>query len=223
MLASLVLAAAVGSPTDPPTAGPPRYYFTLFGGQSVPFKPRTAHTWATFAKATPTADGAVAVEVFTISWLPVSGEVHPWRLRPTEGKNFTLQETFDLGAPLNTQVSRWGPYEIDTDRYERAAAQARLLESGAVQFRTLDNLGFNHSVLHCVHAVTYADPVLRRRIQPVLQVGEPGTSRLAAKYLRTGAFIGGAVTHEWLVPFIGADTYPVIRREPGEHVARRWR
>ena len=69
-LAALVLASAPA-----PAAGPaaPRYYVILFGGQSIPFKARTAHTWATFVKTTPTADATMAVEQVTISWLPAEG------------------------------------------------------------------------------------------------------------------------------------------------------
>jgi hypothetical protein len=201
----------------------PRYYFILFGGQSVPFVPRTAHTWATFVKATPAADGTQALETVTISWLPTEGPVQPWRLRPVPGKNFSLEETFAIAAKDNARVSMWGPFEIDATRYELACAQTRLLESGAVRFRTVDSLGRNRFVSHCVHAVTYADPELNRLIQPVLRVGEPGTSKLAAKYADSGAFVGGPVTHDWLIPAIGLDRFEVVRRTPGERIPRQWR
>ena len=75
MLSSLVVAAALGAPPDPaPLASAipaARYFFILYGGQSLPFKPRTAHTWATFAKAAPNSAGVLTIETFTISWLPV--------------------------------------------------------------------------------------------------------------------------------------------------------
>jgi hypothetical protein len=59
--------------------------------------------------------------------------------------------------------------------------------------------------------------------QPVIRVGEPGTSSLAEKYLRNGAFVGGAQTHDWLIPALGLDRAGVIRRAPGEHIPREWR
>ena len=227
MFASLVLAAALSAPADAPPVVPdrcaPRYYFMIFGGQSIPYQPRTAHTWATYAKATPMVNGQVAVESVTISWLPADGRVRPLRLRSETGKNYTLEETFAIADAQNSRVSMWGPFEIDAQRYELAVAQAGFLESGAARYRVLDTLGFNRTVLHCVHAVTYADPVLSRAVQPVLQVGEPGTSRLAERYLRVGAFVGGGVTHDWLVPALGLDAYPVIRREIGENVPRQRR
>jgi len=226
MLFSLVLAATLGTPPDVGYAMPteiteaPRYYFTLFGGQSVPFRPRTAHTWATFTRVTPTAGGPV-VEPITISWLPVTGVVEPARLRSVPGRNWSLQDTFAIMAGNNAQVSMWGPFEIDEGRYHAAVAQAQRLDSGAVRFRSLDSLNFRRTVAHCVHAVTHADPVLDRRIQPVVRVGEPGTSRLAAMYVSSGAFVGGPVTHDWLIPATGADQYRVIRRAPGERIPRR--
>jgi hypothetical protein len=226
VFASLLTAAGLFGPAElpaPAVAGPgePRYYFILYGGQSIPFRPRTAHTWATFAKATPMVNGEMAVESLTISWLPADGPVRPLALRSEIGKNYSLEETFAIAERNRDRVSMWGPYEIDAHRYELAVEQAARLESGAVRYRVLDTLGFKHSISHCVHAVTYADPVLRRAVQPVLQVGEPGTSRLAARYLRNGAFVGGAVTHDWLVAALGLDRYAVVRREPGEWIRRR--
>ena len=225
MFVAILSLASLSAATDPTPAvtgaGTPRYYFILFGGQSVPYRPRTAHTWATFAKATPMVNGQLAVESVTISWLPASGVVRPLRLRSEPGKNHTLEETFAIADSHGDRVSMWGPYEINATRYEMAIAQAGLLESGAVRYRVLDTLGRNKSIEHCVHAITFADPVLSRAIQPVIQVGEPGTSRLAARYLRRGAFVGGAITHDWLIPALGLDTYPVIRREPGERIPRQ--
>ncbi|MBX9624074.1 MAG: hypothetical protein K2X82_09720 [Gemmataceae bacterium] len=209
----------------PACADPPgtRYYMLLFGGQSVPFQARTAHTWATWVKATPMVTGAVALEVVTISWLPADLEVRPLLLRKKVGKNRPLDETLAIMARNHSRVSVWGPYETDAGRYGRAVAQARLLESGAVGHRTLDSLTRRPAVQHCVHAITYADPFVRKYVQPVLRVGEPGTSRLAAKYLRGGAFPGYPVTHDWLLTALGLDHAGLVRRQPGERVPPEWR
>jgi hypothetical protein len=239
VLSFLVAVAALGAPAEPPPLAPlvplaplappaavadqSRYFFILYGGQSLPFKPKTAHTWATFVKSTPGADGVPVVESFTISWLPATGEVKPWKVRAETGKNFTLAETFAIAAGQNDRVSMWGPFEIDATRYEMAVAQYQRLESGAVRYRAIDSFTRNIWVEHCVHAVTYADPILKEKIQPVLQVGEPGTSRLAERYLRSGAFVGGATTHDWVLAAVGADQYPVIRRCPGERIRREFR
>jgi hypothetical protein len=209
-------------PTHSPQPPTTRYFFILFGGQSIPFIPRTAHTFATFVKVTTANHGPPTVESVTISWLPVDGKVHPWRLRTVEGKNFTLEETLAIAARDHVRLSMWGPFEIDADRYAAAVAQARLLASGAVRYRVLDSLGRNRCVAHCVHAVTYADPQLQWLRQPVLRVGEPGTSKLAVKYAESGAFLS-TETHDWLLPLLGLDKQPIVRRELGEYVPRQWR
>ncbi|AMV22794.1 hypothetical protein VT84_00180 [Gemmata sp. SH-PL17] len=209
------------SPPPVPEAPAPRYYFILFAGQSVPFHPRTAHTWATFVKTTPGADGKLAVEHVTISWLPAQGPVQPLRVRPVAGKNYTLEETFAKAEHNGSRMSMWGPFETDALRYELAVEQVRTLNSGAVRFRSIDSFCGNRKVQHCVHAVTYADPNLQHLIQPVLRVGEPDTSKLAAKYAKSGAFVG-TQTHDWLLPVLGLDQHPLVRREPGERIPRRW-
>jgi hypothetical protein len=224
VLIGLVTAIALTAPSDPiPPAPAPRYFFILFGGQSLPFKPNTAHTWGTFVKTMPDATGVIQAESITISWLPATGRVKPWKCRAEPGKNYSLDETFVIAAEQRDRVSMWGPFEIDASRYELAVAQAALLETGAVRYRAIDSFTRNLWVQHCVHAVTYADPLLKELVQPVLQVGEPGTSRLAERYLKSGAFVGGAITHDWVLTAIGADQYPVVRRYPGERIRREWR
>lgn len=216
-VAVLTLAAGPAAADDP--AGT-RYYFLLFGGQSIPFVPRTGHTWATWVKATPTGAGSVMLDTTTISWLPTDARVRPWKLRSSAGRNWSLDETLAIMAANRGQVSMWGPFEVDAQRYYLACEQAARLETGAIRFRSLDSLGRNREVIHCVHAVTFADPAVARYRQPVLRVGEPGTSSLAEKYLRNGAFVGGAVTHDWLVAALELDRHPVIRRVPGERIPR---
>ncbi|WP_439631605.1 hypothetical protein [Gemmata sp.] len=223
-----LLLAALALSSAPPPAAPgvdcqPRYYFTLFAGQSVPFRPSTAHTWGTYAKVTPAADGRLSVETVTISWLPETAVVRPFRLRPEPGKNWSLADTFAIMASHNSQVSRWGPYETDAVRYEMARNQAAYLESGQVRFRSIDSFNTNEHVVNCVHALTSAGPAVRKYIQPVIRVGEPGTSRLARLYHRGGAFPTYPERHDWLLPLIGGDAYPTTPREPGERIPREVR
>lgn len=225
-MSPILLAVLLGSSAEPPPAPAPapstRYYITLFAGQSVPFRARTAHTWATFAKVTTGPNGTATVEPVTISWLPETIRVRPSWPVPEVGKNFSHAETLAIMSRYNSQISRWGPYEISANRYELAVAQASFLESGQVRFRVFDNLGFRRTISHCVHAVTHAESTMQHRVQPVLRVGEPGTSHLALEYQRKGVFIG-AQPHNELVPVMEADQYPVIQRQPGEWVRRKWR
>jgi hypothetical protein len=109
-------------------------------------------------------------------------------------------------------------------RWDKAQEHRAYLESGAVRYRAIDSFNLNQEIVNCVHAVTYAHPVLQRRIQPVIRVGEPGTSRLAAMYLRAGSWPGYPETHDWVLAAIGVDQYPHLsRRTPGERIPRRQR
>jgi hypothetical protein len=218
VLVGLSPPGTAGEPAPTTLEATPRYYFTLFAGESVQFRPRTAHTWGTYAKVTPQPGGTQLVEAVTISWLPADAHVKPYRLRPETGKNWSLAETLVIMAGNNSRISRWGPYEIDAHRYELAQKQAAFLESGAAKYRAVDSFNLNGKVLNCVHALTHAGPAVRKYIQPVIRVGEPGTSRLAKLYLRGGAFATYPITHDWLLPLIGADQYPMTPRQPGERI-----
>ena len=203
---------------------PSRYYFILFGGQGEPFRARTAHTWATYVKATPMVNGQIGVESFTISWLPADVHVQPLRVRPVPGRNWTSDETLAIMATHNSAISMWGPYEIDAPRYATAMEQYRFLNSGYPVFRAVDSFNLNKKTVNCVHAVTHASPVTKKYIQPVIRVGEPGTSRLAKLYLRGGAWPTFPETADWLIPVLGLDAYPKLtKREPGERIPRRLR
>jgi hypothetical protein len=227
---SLLLATTLTAPAQPPIPVPaaaasvpsPRYFMILFGGQGVPFRPRTAHTWATYVKVTPTISGDVIVEPRTISWMPEQETVRPLRPVPERGKNCTLDETLAIMAAHNVRVSYWGPYEIDAARYRLACEQIDRLNGGGVQYRFVDSAWMDRDISHCAHAVTYADPAMKRLIQPVVRVGEPGTSVLAARYRLNGAFVNPEVTHDWLVPYLGLDRAGLVRREPGEWIPREF-
>lgn len=209
-LALCSLMISLAGPVTPVEA-PSRYYFLLFAGESVPFQAKYSHTWATWVKVTPLVDGNQSVTQATISWLSHDGTVEPLRLRSEVGRNWGLRETVDHMLAIPGRVILWGPYETDARRYEAARAQIAWLESGAVEYRTLDSMTRRKDVMHCVHAVTYADPVLHRHVQPVLRVGEPGTHRLARRYMRADAFIAPRVTHDWLLPVLGLDGLNIER------------
>jgi hypothetical protein len=220
MLTAILTASLLAASPALPCPEQARYFFILYGGQASPFRPRTAHTWATFVKVTPTVAGAVSVEAHTISWLPADGDVEVFRIRSVPGRNFSLDETFALSHAENVRMSCWGPYEIDALRYDRAVRQVARLESGQVRYRVFDSFGRNHRICHCVHGVTYADPVLQDLRQPVLQVGERGTGRLAKKYDRAGAFLNTSPGFDWLLPMLGIDAAGVVHRELGERIPR---
>jgi hypothetical protein len=218
MFITMVAVALLPVPADTkPVAEAPRYFFILYAGQSVPFRARTAHTWATGVKTV----GGQVVETITVSWLPADANVQPLRLRPVTGRNWSLEDTLAIMASNHCNISVWGPYEVGEERWKKAQEHRNYLESGAVRYRAVDSFNLNKEIVNCVHAVTYAHPVLQTRIQPVIRVGEPGTSRLAGMYLRAGSWPGYPETHDWILTAIGVDQYPnLYRRTPGEHIPR---
>jgi hypothetical protein len=230
MLTRVIIAAgllgtfAPAAPAQGEVGDPSRYYFILFGGQGEPFRARTAHTWAVYAKATPMVTGEIGVESFAISWLPATGVVHPYRFRPEPGRNWSLPDTLAIMGRANSLISMWGPYEITPAHFAMGEEHLRFLNSGQVRFRSIDSFNLNKVTVNCVHAVTHSSPMTTQYIQPVIRVGEPGTSRLAKLYLRGGAWPRYPATADWLIPVLGLDAYPKLtQREPGERIPRRLR
>src|SRR5579862_6368843 len=66
------------------------YFMVIFSAQHQDGRnpPAQSHSFGTFVKAT--GDGKqpeqFQLDSFTLSWLPATGEVHPWRL-PELGRN----------------------------------------------------------------------------------------------------------------------------------------
>lgn len=210
-LASLAVACPAATVAAESAPDGSRYYVLFFGADAGPFRPARTHTWATYVRATPAADGSVVVEPLTISWLPADGSIdglRPFRSEP--GVNLSLHQSLRFAADRGTRVAMWGPFETDAVRYHLAARQVGLLEGGAIAYRAVDSFGRRPGTDHCVHAITRADPVLAGRRQPVWRIGREGTADLVGQYIKTGAFDPTA-RHDWLVPALGLDLWPVAR------------
>jgi hypothetical protein len=225
LIAALLGSSLAGSPErqpPPPPAGPAlgeRYYITLFGAQSVPFRVRYTHTWATYVRTVITPAGEFPAAINTVSWMPATLSIRPLAIRPEQGVNLNLAETFAWVASFDGRVSCWGPYEIDAERYGRLVARKEQLETENFQYRAIGALTRRGDVSNCGQSFARSAPqVGRRYVQPTPNPGENGTSRLAVRFERLDAFIGGAVTHDWILPVIGANQYPFTRRQPGERV-----
>ena len=200
-----LLAAASLTPTAvaQPIPDGPRYYVMFFGADAGPFRPTKTHTWATYVRATPAADGSLVIEPQTISWLPADGTINGLRpFRPEPGVNLSLHESLRFAADRGAKVATWGPFETDAQRYHLAVEQAGRLQAGAVAYRAVDSFSNRPGVDHCVHAITAADPVLAGQRQPARRIGRRGTAELVDEYVRTGAF-DPTVRHDWLLPALG--------------------
>lgn len=183
-----------------------RFYLVLYGSQSEPYRIRFTHAWATFVKTTRDANGNLLVRADTISWLPATLRIHPLALRREPGMNLNSEDTLAWARSVNSRIAVLGPYEIDREHYDRLRARRRELESGAVSYRALGGLTRKAPVSNCGQSFTRAEPVVGRRYwQPIPQPGERGVARLAARYVRAGAFVAPHVTHDWLLPILGID------------------
>ena len=147
-----------------------RYYVLVFGSERAVRVPRFTHTWATVVKTVEVQGCAPQVaEVHTISWMPASLEIHPWRFTPEPGRNLELHETVRMALGNREHVAMWGPYEIQPQLYRRFLLQKAFMESGRVGYQCIDTLGegADGSGCDCIHAITDMDPEFDRGLLPV--------------------------------------------------------
>jgi hypothetical protein len=170
----LILFVLPAASADPPGT---RYYVTYYGSQAGVFRPRYTHSWATYTRVVPLADGSVVVEPHTISWLPASGVVR-WRpFRREPGVNLDLQQTLAYVSAQGQRVAAWGPYEIDSGRFAVAVAQRMRLETVPLDYRQVDSFR-RPGVYNCVTALLDADPRTAGQGYPPLRVGFRGTAAI---------------------------------------------
>jgi hypothetical protein len=120
-----------------------RYFMVVWAYQG--HGPIDSHSFASFYKGDDLAQGRVTAA--TISWLSVSGVVHPLRLEA--GRNFSLTETLAMACQGGKQVASWGPYEIKLELYQRALARIELLSSGKVAY---SGVGSRPGAMNCIQA-----------------------------------------------------------------------
>jgi hypothetical protein len=191
----LTLAAPVPAQAD-------TFFVTVFGAQRPVIKlARHSHSFATFVRVYP--NGCAAD--FTISWLPATGNVRPFALKPEPGRNFSLVETFQLCADNGMGVAAWGPYQIHPDLWNRALAQKSRLDSGQVLYKAFDYGSPNGQVSNCIHAIEFMARPPDQKVPSVIVApanwGESG-SYWVALTLRPW-FVAPCQTHPWLLPMIG--------------------
>jgi hypothetical protein len=185
------------------------YFVIVFAtqGDFLPL-PRYAHTFATFVKATgegPWPD-RYAVEAHTISWCPASGDVRVARLGPERGVNLDLSATLRWARSLGAGASRWGPFQVRKELYDRARAQIARLESGAVWYKTIDGGPAPHQVSNCIHAVSDIDAD-GGPLDTGLAFGDEA-SYLVARHLARW-MIDPCRTHEWVYDRLGLRGLPI--------------
>ena len=212
LVVGLVALSAGPLPAAEPAPPAPRYYVLIFGSDAGDLKKGKTHTWATFVKATPVADGKPALESLTISWLPADGTVNAiLPLKRECGKNYTLDETFAFACKNKESVALWGPFETSACAWESAVAQKQRLEGGGVTYRAVDAYRRKPDRSHCVHAVVDIDPKLTGTALPPLQVGIKGTAK-TMDLLTGGTLVPDRCkTHDWLIAALGLECYSFCR------------
>ena len=202
-----------------------RYFLIFFGSHDPIRNPNHTHTWATLVRvrandAGPcgvTTPGCVdpALDVQTISWLPVKGTIQVRNRYVEPGRNYDLHETMKVAYDTNQSVAYWGPYEVWHGFAHRFRVQKEFLDSGAVGYQANDVRGEAAKLgngCDCIHAVTDMDPIYPRWRYPVAVYGKPATANLVRRFMHSPIWINPPETHEWLLPRLGLDAYPLERR-----------
>jgi hypothetical protein len=190
------------------------YYMLIFGSQRpVVNRPKYSHTFATFVRYIDGCGGSPGpqVEAFTLSWLPVKGELTITTLRPECGRNYDLHSTIRLVMSQGQRVSVWGPYQVHRVLYERAYCQKCRLDSGTMQYKTVD-VGYpGECVSNCIHSIIGVSPDA-----PNLHIGPPGWGETASYFATLSMrpwIIDPSRTHDWLLGQLGLCGYPLVRRD----------
>jgi hypothetical protein len=200
------------------TPAPPheRYFVLIFGSQSCPPRPCYSHTWATAVKLTEGQRGSPpTVEQYTISWMPATLQIRPWCFRTEKGTNLDLHVTIEEMLRNGERVSMWGPYETWHGLYARFVTQKAFLDSGAIGYQCFDSAGEAGTTgmgSNCIHAVTDMDPQFHRPYFPLVFFGEAASFNIVRQLFARPVLIRPYQTHDWLIPALGLDRYPICRR-----------
>jgi hypothetical protein len=187
------------------------YYVIVFGSQTVPPHAEYSHTFATFVRVQKSCESAETpnVEGHTISWMPEALKIRLHPLLPETGVAFDLESTIQWALSTGQRISMWGPYQIQPALYCRAMKQISLLESGKVRYKAVDSGYPSFVTSNCIHGVAAAVDGHR------IIVGSPSfgeTASFAVLRNMRRWIIEPDCVHEWLVPVLGLNNYPLIHR-----------
>jgi hypothetical protein len=190
-----------------------RHYLLIFAAQSTPKIPRLTHTFATIVRVTDGPPGCPPwIEAYTISWLPQTLKVRPYRLNDEPGRNLTLQETLCWAYSNHMHVALWGPYAIEPDFFARIYQEYAKIMSGVYRYKAIDPNQRGARTTDCIHALTDIDRVDGRSRFPEWRSGEAVT-RMFVRVLRDRGrlFLPSGDTC-WLEAALGLNRYPILHR-----------
>ncbi len=192
-----------------------RHYIIVFGAQSHPKLPRYTHTFATIVKVLDCPPGCAVppVEMQTISWLPQTLVVHPFRCQDEPGVNLDLHSTLKWAADNRMRVSQWGPYALEEDFYYRLEDQFRRISSGAYRYKAVDVLYRGTLTTDCIHAVSDVDSFDGRfYYDPIIRNDDKASRRFVRAMYERRRFLDPVEDVSWLNSALGLDHYPIIHR-----------
>lgn len=192
------------------------FYVIIFGSETTPRLPRFTHSWGTLIHVTERGDGGEpALEAHTISWMPATLDIHPWRFEIEPGRNLELHETLRYALDEGEHVDQWGPYECRPELYHRARVQKDFLDGGGMGYQCIDTVGEAGSTgrgCDCIHAITDMDPVYSRNRYRLIRFGTAASRFIAGELGRRDMLIHPEHTHDWLNHRLGLDAYPIKHR-----------
>jgi hypothetical protein len=191
-----------------------RYYMLIFAAQTYPKIPRLSHTFCTIVKVVDPPPGCCApyIEAHTISWLPATLKIKPYRLRAEPGRNLSLEETLQWADQHRVPVSEWGPYAIEECFYLRVYREYLRFESGEFLYRAIDSPRRGDPTSDCIHAVTDIDQTDPRRSFPVFRSGDAVTRKFVKTLRQRNRLMDPLEDVTWLNAVLGLDRYPVCHR-----------
>jgi len=189
------------------------YYVVVLRAQTVPQRPKSSHSRATFVRVPgvcargPPAAEAQPIESFAISWMPCKMELTPNRPLSEPGRNLDLPTSFEAVYAHCECVSAFGPYQIDEWLFCRAKGHLQELESGDVRYKTIDIGYLPLRVSNCIHALTSFDREHARVRIGRTNFGEVASYYVAETYWSHMIFSGQ--NHPWIAEVLGLCQYPI--------------
>ncbi len=191
-----------------------RHYLLIFGAQSHPKLPRYTHTFATFVKVGDCpADGAAPpFHAYTISWLPQTLKVRPFRCSNEPGVNLDLETTLRWAGANRMRVSEWGPYEIEGEFWHLVYNEYLRMQSGIYRYKAIDPFTRGSLTTDCIHAVSDVDYRHSRAEYFFVRNGDPASRHLVFVLLDRERVLADHGDLSWLNTALGLDPYPIQRR-----------
>lgn len=198
-------------------ASPPgeRYFLLVFGSESRPKQAKYTHTWATMVRVVEKSGAPHLIEPHTISWMPATLEIRPLSTRVEPGKNLELAFTIEEMLRHDEKVAAWGPYEVGYGLFHRFMTQKQFMESGCVGYQCIDAFGEaarTGNGCDCIHAITDMDPQYDRNRYPLTYFGMAASKHVVKQIHERPTIIRPEECHDWLLPPLGLDKYPIERR-----------